>query len=102
MPVDRIIGQCNAADFTAIEHLVDTIKEPGDLDVSTLKHKERLALLFTDKVRKKGIGWRLLCEAVREVLFWGDGTNVHAIEVRFTRDPKRQNKVAEFRKLWPH
>lgn len=96
----RIIGQCNQADFAEIEHLVDSIINPEDLDTSTLKRKQIFAFLFTNEARRKGISWKLLRSVVQEVLFWGEGDYVRDIEIKFMRDARKHNEILEFRRLW--
>ena len=100
MANNRIVGQCNAADFIAVEHLIDAVIDPKDLDTSTLKHKKQLAILFANVSYRKGIKWKLLREVVKEAIFWGDSTKIRVIEVRFIHDSKKIDKVMEFKKLW--
>ena len=45
MTRDRIIGQCNAADFVFVNHLVNTHTNSDDTIFTTLKHKQKLAIL---------------------------------------------------------
>lgn len=96
----RIVGQCNMADFAFIDHLVGSVTKAEDIDTSTLKHKQQLAILFASETHKKGIGWGFVREVVTEVLFWGDNDKIRDIEIRLTHDPKKMKKATEFRRLW--
>ncbi|GAH39310.1 unnamed protein product [marine sediment metagenome] len=100
MARDRIVGQCNAADFAFIDHLVGSVIKAEDIDTSSLKHKQQLALLFANETHKKGIGWGLVREVVTEVLFWGDKDKMRNIEIRLTRHPLKIRQVDEFKRLW--
>lgn len=96
----RIIGQCNMADFAFIDHLVGSVTKAEDIDTSSLKHKQQLAILFASETHKKGIGWGFVREVVTEVLYWGYRDKIRNIEIRLTHDPKKIRKVTEFRRLW--
>lgn len=93
----RIIGQCNQADFASMEHLASEISKGRELDTSTLNRKEILACRFAIMCRDKGIPWKLLRSAVREVLFWGDGDQVKEMQVKFFPKPK---EVGKFQEKW--
>jgi len=97
----RVIGQCNSADFTEIEHLAHLLDKPEDLDTSTLRRKQTLAFLFAGEARKAGISWGLLRSVVKEVLFWGHEENkVEATEIKFFPDYKKYKEIVEFKELW--
>ena len=96
----RIVGQCNQADFRAIEHLAVALEKPEMLDTSTLTNRQKFAFTFLDMAQRKHISWKLLRTVVREVLFWGDDTDVSAIEIKPVRDATKKEQVAEFRRLW--
>ncbi len=96
----RIVGQCSQVDFASIEHLALALEKPEMLDTSTLSNRQKFAFQFLEMAQRKHISWKLLQGAVREVLFWGDDTDVSAIEVKLSRDPTKSKTVAEFRRLW--
>ncbi len=95
----RILGQCGRSDFASIEHLAVALKEPEMFDTSTLTSRQKFAFHFIALTAKKGIPWRLL-RAVDEVLFWGDGQDVSAVEIKFVRDQSKVSEVGEFKTLW--
>ncbi len=96
----RIVGQCTQVDFASIEHLAFALEKPEMLDTSTLSNRQKFAFQFLEMAQRKHISWKLLQGAVREALFWGDDTDVSAIEVKLSRDPTKSKQVAEFRRLW--
>lgn len=96
----RIVGQCSQVDFKSIEHLAITLEKPEVLDTSTLSNRQKFAFQFLEMAQRRHISWKLLQRAVREVLFWGNDTDVSEIEIKFTRDSARSREVAEFRRLW--
>lgn len=96
----RIVGQCSPADFVSIEHLAIALEKPEMLDTSTLTNRQKFAFHFLDMAQRKSITWGLVRSVVREVLFWGDDTDVSAIEIKLVRDPTRSKEAAEFRRLW--
>lgn len=87
-------------DFASIEHLAITLEKPEVLDTSTLSNRQKFAFQFLEMAQRKRIPWKLLQGAIREVLFWGNDTDVSAIEIKFVRDPAKSKEVAEFRRLW--
>jgi hypothetical protein len=93
----RIIGQCNQATFSSLEHLARVIEEGFELDTSTLSRSQNLACQFCIMCRDKGIPWKLLRSAIREVLFWGEYDDAETIEIKFLQKPK---SVGEFRSKW--
>ena len=96
----RIVGQCNQVDFKSIEHLALTLATPEVLDTSTLTNRQKFAFLFLEMAQRKRVSWELLRRAVQEVLFWGDGTDVSAIEIKFVRDSAKSKEIAELKGLW--
>jgi hypothetical protein len=70
--MSRIICQCNTADFRSIEHLALALKDPAMIDQSTLKRKEKLALLVMASAIDAGIAFNDLFK-VKEILFWDNG-----------------------------
>jgi len=72
--VSRIIGQCNTADFRTIDDLslLMTLDKPEMLDSSTLKRKEKLALVVVVAVTSGGCKFSDIFN-IKEVLFWEDG-----------------------------
>lgn len=70
------------------------------LDTSTLTNRQKFAFHFLEMVQCKHIPWELLRGTVHEVLFWGNDTDVTAIEIKFTLDPTKSKEVAEFLRLW--
>jgi len=96
----RIVGQCSQADFRSIEHLAIALEKPEMLDTSTLTNRQKFAFQFLDMAQRKRISWKLLRAVVREVLFWGNDTDVSAIEIKCVRDPTKKEEVAELRRLW--
>ncbi len=100
MTRDRIVGQCNAADFVFVNHLVNTHTNSDDPIFTTLKHKQKLAILFAGEACQKGVGWGLVCKVVTEVLFWGDDDKIHNVEIKLTHDPAKLKQVKEFKNLW--
>ena len=87
-------------DFASIEHLALTLEKPEMLDTSTLTNRQKFAFQFLEMAQRKHVSWKLLKGAVREVLFWGDDTDVSAIEVKLVRDSAKSKEVAEFRRVW--
>jgi len=87
-------------DFASIEHLAITLEKPDLLDTSTLTNRQKFAFQFLDMAQRKHISWKLLQCVIREVLFWGDDTDVSAIEIKFVRDSTKSKQVAEFRRRW--
>lgn len=67
---ERIIGQCNTADFKTIEHLVD-MYGTGDPSPDTfkLKKKQILALALVSGLHAIGLSFEH-CYRIRVVLFW--------------------------------
>ena len=96
----RVIGQCNRIDFTNIEHLASVIDNPEQLDTSTLTSREKFAFIFLAHTGKKNIPYSLVKEVVKEVIFYGDGDMVTAIEIKFLHIPSRVSRVLYFRQLW--
>jgi len=96
----RIVGQCGQADFVSIEHLAIALEKPEMLDTSTLTNRQKFAFHFLEMAQRKHISWKLLRAVVREVLFWGDDTDVSAIEIKPVRDKARSKEAAELRRLW--
>ena len=96
----RIVGQCSRVDFASIEHLALTLQKPELLDTSTLTNRQKLAFQFLELAQRKRISWKLLQGVIREVLFWGDDTDVSAIELKLVRDRAKSKEVAAFRRLW--
>jgi len=96
----RIIGQCTSADFTSIEHLVGMLDDPKDLDVTTLTNTQRYAFLFLNEARNKKIGWNLLRDTVKTVLFWGEDDTALRIEIKLTKDQSKIDSIRKFKELW--
>jgi len=97
--VRRILGQCCQSDFKDIEHLVVALDIPEVLDTSTLTSKQRFAFHFLALTIEKKIPYKML-RLVREVLFWGEGEDVSAVEVKFVRDDLKRGEVLKFKELW--
>ena len=96
----RIVGQCSQVDFASIEHLALTLQKPELLDTSTLTNRQKFAFQFLEMAQRKRISWKLLQGVIQEVLFWGDDTDVSAVEIKLVRDRAKSKEVAEFRRLW--
>ena len=96
----RIVGQCSQADFVSIEHLAIALEKPDLLDTSTLTNRQKFAFHFLEMAQRKNVSWGLVRSVVREVLFWGNDTDVEAIEVKLVRDKARSKEAAEFKRLW--
>jgi len=96
----RIVGQCSQADFVSIEHLAIALEKPEMLDTSTLTNRQKFAFHFLEMAQRKNVRWGLVRSVVREVLFWGNDTDVEAIEVKLVRDKARSKEAAEFKRLW--
>jgi len=99
----RIVGQCNQADFVAIEHLAEITEKPDQLDVSTLSRSQRLAFQFLQVALRRNIHWNLIREVVKEVLFWGEGDTANFMQVRFKQrvsDKVFVGKALQFQELW--
>lgn len=96
----RILGQCHQSDITFIEHLVRVAQTRKEdiLDYETLTKNQRIALLFVKEALEKGVPWKLIRNAVREVLVWEAAAGEPgSIEVKFF--PKRE-EAQKFMKLW--
>ena len=96
----RILGQCHQADFASIEHLVDALENPEMLDTSTLTNRQKFAFYFLAQTIDKGIPWRLVRSVIQEILFWGEGEKVAALEIKFALDPSKRDEVMRFKRLW--
>ena len=95
----RVIGQCNQVDFVSIEHLASVTEDLEKLDTSTLTNRQKFAFHFITLTIRKKIPWRML-KLVQEVLFWGVGSNVSGVEIKFIRDSSKRDEITDFKQLW--
>lgn len=89
----KIIGQCNTADFQAIEHLALALEDPATLDLNTLPRKQKLAFFILAGALKSGIKFQELLK-VREILFWDTGY----LEWKFYNVPGAHELLTRLRK----
>lgn len=82
---ERIIGQCNTADFAAIEHLVATCGTDGfNPDALNLEKKQILALALVVGFNAVGLSFKHY-RMIKVVLFWENH-----VEFRFFPGPESQ------------
>ena len=96
----RIVGQCSQKDFAGIEHLAAIVEKPDQLDVTTLSNSQKFAFRFIQVAFRKEIEWREIRKVIKEVLFWGDGDNVHEIQIKFKQNSALLKEIETFKELW--
>lgn len=67
----RIIGQCSIVDFRYLEHLSDVIAQGGEIDVSNLTNRQKMAVRVLQRFNECNVSFEVLLK-VREVLIWED------------------------------
>ena len=65
----RIIGQCNTADFKALEHLSTLMHRGEEVDLTNLSNRQKAAVTVLHHFQLCGVPFRVALK-IREVLMW--------------------------------
>jgi len=77
----RIVGQCSTSDFKYLEYLADVLRDGGEIDMTNLTNRQKIAVRVLKHFQDCGTNFSVLLK-IREVLVWQYDGGGYAFEYK--------------------